>query len=108
MKPTAYFINVSRGNIADEPALIRALEEGWIAGAGLDVFSAEPLPKDNKLWELPNVIYAPHVAGDYEGNYRAITKLFVENLRRFTNNEEMFNIIDKKMIYQTSGQRWEG
>ena len=98
MKPTAYLINVSRGNIIDEPALIRALEEGWIAGVGLDVFATEPLPPENRLWELPNVIYAPHVAGDFEGNYRAITELFVEYLKHFMNGREIYYGREKKMI----------
>jgi D-3-phosphoglycerate dehydrogenase / 2-oxoglutarate reductase len=63
MKPTAYFVNTARGRIVDEPALIRALQEGWIAGAGLDVFEIEPLPIDSPLISLENVILAPHLAG---------------------------------------------
>ncbi len=63
MKPTAYLINTSRGAVVDEKALIRALKEGWIAGAGLDVFEVEPLPGDSPLIELDNVILTPHSAG---------------------------------------------
>ena len=66
MKPTAYLINTSRGEIVDEEALIRALDEHWIAGAGLDVFTTEPLPADSRLWGLPNVIFSPHIAGNSE------------------------------------------
>jgi D-3-phosphoglycerate dehydrogenase len=62
MKPTAYFINTSRGKVVDQPALIRALQEGWIAGAGLDVFEDEPLPADSPLTRLENVILTPHAA----------------------------------------------
>ena len=62
MKPTAYFINTSRGKVVDQPALIRALQEGWIAGAGLDVFEDEPLPTDSPLTRLENVILTPHAA----------------------------------------------
>ncbi len=63
MKPTAYLINVARGTIVNQTALIRALKEGWIAGAGLDVFETEPLPPENELWELSNVILSSHMAG---------------------------------------------
>jgi len=63
MKPTAYLVNVGRGGIVDERALIQALEEGWIAGAGLDVFGTEPLPEDSPLWKMENVIITSHYAG---------------------------------------------
>ena len=69
MKDTAYLINIARGAIVDEDALIRALDEHQIAGAGLDVFVTEPLPPESRLWEFPNVIYSPHIAGtslDYD------------------------------------------
>jgi D-3-phosphoglycerate dehydrogenase len=62
MKPTAYLINTSRGAVVDLPALVNALEQGWIAGAALDVFDPEPLPKDHPLFDRPNIITTPHMA----------------------------------------------
>ncbi len=103
MKSTAYLINISRGNVIDEAAMIRALEEGWIAGAGLDVFAEEPLPPDNKLWELPNVVYSAHLGGDYRGNLEKITAQFGVNLARYLDGKRLYNVINKKKGYQTSG-----
>ncbi|HEY3110765.1 MAG TPA: C-terminal binding protein [Chloroflexota bacterium] len=68
MKPSAFFVNTSRGKVVDEPALIRALQERWIAGAGLDVFEQEPLPADSPLRKLENVLLAPHLAGTSVGS----------------------------------------
>ncbi len=99
MKPTAYLINIARGNIVDEEALIRALEEHWIAGAGLDAFTTEPLPAESRLWQLPNVILSPHVSGRLE-NYNAVaTELFCENLRRYISGKKLLNVVDKKRGY---------
>jgi len=99
MKPTAYLINVARGPIVNEQALVRALDEGWIGGAGLDVFATEPLPADSRLWELPNVIYSPHVAGYMEGYGAGVTELFLENLRRYLGGEKLLNTVSKKKGY---------
>ncbi len=99
MKSTAYIINIARGNIVDEKALIRALEEKWIAGAGLDVFAIEPLPADSKLWEFPNVILTPHIAGDMEDYNARATRIFCENLRRYLNGEKLLNVVSKKKGY---------
>lgn len=99
MKPTAYLINIARGNIVDEEALIRALDEHWIAGAGLDVFATEPLPADSRLWEFPNVIFSPHIAGGMEDYNMRATELFCDNLRRYLSGENLFNVIDKKKGY---------
>jgi phosphoglycerate dehydrogenase-like enzyme len=99
MKPTAYIINIARGAVIDEAALTRALKERWIAGAGLDVFEREPLPQDNELWTLPNVIITPHVAGimpDY--NARAV-EVFCENLRRYLAGQPLMNVIDRSRGY---------
>ena len=72
MKPTGYLINVSRGGIIDERALTRPLETNAIAGAGLDVFSREPLPSESRLWDLPNVVITPHWAGIVGGDVRCV------------------------------------
>jgi phosphoglycerate dehydrogenase-like enzyme len=99
MKSTAYLINVARGSIVDEEALIRALDEHWIAGAGLDVFATEPLPPSSKLWELPNVIFSPHVAGGIEDYSMQATEIFSENLRRYLNGKKLLNVVNKKKGY---------
>ncbi|MBI4283054.1 MAG: D-2-hydroxyacid dehydrogenase [Chloroflexi bacterium] len=99
MKPTSYLINIARGGLIDEETLIRALDEHWIAGAGLDVFATEPLPPDSRLWELPNVILSPHVSGHMEDYSLRATEVFCENLRRYLNGEKLLNVVDKKQGY---------
>jgi phosphoglycerate dehydrogenase-like enzyme len=96
MKPTSYLINVARGKILDEEALAQALKEHWIAGAGLDALSNEPLSVDSKLWELPNLTLTPHVAGRSPHVIVVLTNLFCENLRRYLNGEKLFNVVNKK------------
>ena len=96
MKPTACLINIARGKIVDEGAIIRALEERWIAGAGLDALATEPLPVDSKLWKLPNAILTPHVAGVSLNYNLAVTNLFCENFIRYLNGEKLFNVVNKK------------
>jgi phosphoglycerate dehydrogenase-like enzyme len=93
MKSNAYLINISRGRMIDEPALIKALKEGWIAGAGLDVFETEPLPFDNELWELPNVIISCHMAGYTDGTIERNLDLFCENLKRYIAGEKLLNVL---------------
>jgi len=95
MKPTAFIINVARGPIIQQGLLIQALKEGWIAGAGLDVLDPEPLPPDSELWDLPNVIISPHIAGRRERVTHALTDLFCENLKRYLSGLEMLNLVDK-------------
>jgi phosphoglycerate dehydrogenase-like enzyme len=99
MKSTAYLINVSRGRIVDEEALFRALEEHWIAGASLDAFVTEPLPENNRLWELPNVIITPHIAGNMEDYQSLAVEQFCENLKRYFSNRNLLNLVDKKRGY---------
>jgi len=87
MKPTAYLINVARGPVVEEPALVSALETNAIAGAGLDVFDPEPLPESSQLWALENAVLTPHTAGEtrlYEEN---VLDFLVENIRRLEQGE---------------------
>lgn len=99
MKKSAYFMNISRGKIVQEVKLTRALREGWIAGAGLDVFEEEPLPEKSELWEMPNVIITPHVAGSNPQYTERAMAIFEENLKRFLNGQELENVVDKKLGY---------
>jgi phosphoglycerate dehydrogenase-like enzyme len=99
MKPSAYLVNISRGEIIDEAVLIKALQEGWLAGAGLDVFHQEPLPPDSPLYDLDNVILSPHVAGFSPHYDERASDLFVENLRRYLAGEELLNVVDKQAGY---------
>lgn len=99
MKPTAYIINIGRGGTIDEEALVEAINEGKIAGAGLDVFEKEPLPSNSPLWTTPNVIITAHYAGrtpHYEERARAI---FLDNLERYTAGQPLRNVVDKKLGY---------
>ncbi len=99
MKPSAYLVNISRGETVDEAALIRALQEGWIAGAGLDVFEEEPLPSDSPLYDLENVILSPHVSGFTLRYDERASDLFAENLRRYLTGEPLLNLVDKERGY---------
>ena len=100
MKSTAYIINIARGRIINEEALIRALQNNSIAGAGLEVFSTEPLPPENPLWDLPNVIFNPHCGGgNREDQQIRMTDLFCENLTRYLHGKNMINVIDKVKGY---------
>jgi D-2-hydroxyacid dehydrogenase (NADP+) len=99
MKPTASIINVARGPVIDEAALLLALKEGRVAGAGLDVFEKEPLPTDSELWKLPNVIVSPHLAGVAEHEVRELMALFCQNLERFLRGKELINVVDLKRGY---------
>jgi phosphoglycerate dehydrogenase-like enzyme len=92
LPPHACVINVSRGEVIDEPALIEALRTRRIAGAYLDVFAAEPLPADSPLWDLPNVIVTPHSAGFSDGNERRVAGIFLENLGRWLRGEALVNL----------------
>lgn len=103
MKPTARFINVGRGQIVREAALVEALREGEISGCALDVFQEEPLPEDSPLWEMPQVIVSPHMSGDFVGWLEALGALFVENYRRWRRSEALLNVVDKEKGYAASG-----
>ncbi|MCJ7497452.1 MAG: D-2-hydroxyacid dehydrogenase, partial [candidate division Zixibacteria bacterium] len=99
MKSSAYLINTSRGKIVDEKALIKALENKKIAGAGLDVFEEEPLNPDSKLYGFENVIITPHIAGSMEDYFQKVAQIFEENLKRFLSGRKMINLVDKKLGY---------
>lgn len=98
-KPGAWLINVSRGGVVDETALVHALREGPLGGACLDVFEEEPLPTDSALWDLPNVIITPHTSGLSPRLYERSADLFVENLRRYVTGEPLLNVVDKAAGY---------
>jgi phosphoglycerate dehydrogenase-like enzyme len=102
MRPAARFVNVGRGSTVDEPALVRALQEGRIGAAALDVFEEEPLPKDSPLWSMSNVIVSPHMAGDFAGWREALVELFVENLQRYLTGRPLKNVVDKERGYVPS------
>jgi phosphoglycerate dehydrogenase-like enzyme len=96
MKPTAFLINIGRGEIIDEEALIQALNSGKIAGAALDAFGQEPLPKDHLFWRMKNVIITPHVGGMSDVYVEQVLSIFEENLRRFLKGERhsLINLIE--------------
>lgn len=99
MKPSAYYICFSRGGIADDDALIRALRERWIAGAGLDAHSTEPLPADSPFWDLPNTLVTPHNGASTPFTRQRGIDIFVENLKRYVAGQELINTIDKTRGY---------
>jgi len=99
MKQSAFFLNISRGNVIDEPALIGALETGAIAGAALDVFAEEPLRLSSPLWHMPNVIITPHNCNYTESFWRRNTERFGENLRRLKAGEPLIAAIDPALGY---------
>ncbi len=99
MRPDAFLINIGRGGIVEESALVRALREHRIAGAGLDVFATEPLPADHPLWSLDNVILSPHVCGITPRYDAHMAALFTENLRRYVAGEPLLNLVDRTHGY---------
>jgi phosphoglycerate dehydrogenase-like enzyme len=94
MRSTAYIYNVGRGASIDSAALIQALREGWIVGAGLDVTDPEPVPADSPLWDMPNVILAQHTSGTSPHNANRITAIFAANLERYLHGAPLQNVID--------------
>ena len=96
MKPTAHLINIGRGPIIDEPALINALKTGIIAGAGLDVFTTEPLPPESEFWEMENVVMTPHIGGLSPETRAMSFEMFLDNFKRYINGESLISLIDKQ------------
>ncbi|MFD3583377.1 D-2-hydroxyacid dehydrogenase [Streptomyces sp. NPDC058683] len=99
MQPSACFINVGRGRLVDEDALVRALTRRWIAAAALDVFTAEPLPADSPLWDVPGLIVSPHMSGDTIGWRDELGTQFVELYERWAAGRSLPNVVDKKRGY---------
>lgn len=99
MKPTAAIVNIARGGVIDEPAMIATLKEGGIAGAALDVFSQEPLPAESELWGLDNVIMTPHISGGMPDYMQRVVDLFADNLRRYLAGEPLANVFDAARGY---------
>jgi phosphoglycerate dehydrogenase-like enzyme len=93
MRPDAVLINIARGGLVEDAALIEALREGRIAGAALDVFREEPLPADSPLWDLDRVLLAPHVSGGADEFYERATEVFCENLRRYLDGQPLRNLV---------------
>jgi len=99
MKPSAVLINIGRGPVIDEPALVRALEERWIRGAALDVFQQEPLPAGHPFYRLENLLLSPHCADHTPGWMDRAMEFFLENFERFRQGEPLRNIVDKSLGY---------
>ena len=91
MRPGAVFVNVGRGDLVDEPALVEALASGRLGGAGLDVFATEPLPADSPLWDLPNVIITPHNSANTGSSGTVAAEMFLTNLAHYVAGEPLLN-----------------
>ena len=98
-KPGAVIVNVGRGTVIDESALIDGLISGPLGSAYLDVVAVEPLPADSPLWDLPNVVISPHTAALNDAEDRRIAELFAENLRRFLAGDGLINVVDPDEFY---------
>ena len=99
MKPGAFLINIARGAMVDEAALVTALRDKKIAGAFLDVFTSEPLPPEHPLWSLENVFITPHTSGNFEQYVERVGEQFAENLAHYVRGEALFNVVEKARGY---------
>ncbi len=99
LKPGAVIVNIARGQVIDETAMIEGLRSGRIKGAALDVFEVEPLPKDNPLWELPNVLISPHSASTVHAENERIVDIFLDNLGRYRDGAPLRNLYDRVAGY---------
>lgn len=95
MRHGSHLVAISRGGIIEEPALIEALKSGKLAGAGIDVAEHEPLPQDDPLWDAPNLLITPHIAGASGPKERRCVEIFRDNVIRYVNGEQLNNIVDK-------------
>jgi phosphoglycerate dehydrogenase-like enzyme len=102
MRPSARLINIARGDVLDEDALVEALKAGRLAGAALDVFKTEPLPADHPFWRLPNVIISPHMSADVPESMQGLIDLFLQNLARFRRGDALLNQVDKRLGFVPS------
>jgi glyoxylate/hydroxypyruvate reductase A len=99
LRPGSVLVNVSRGPVVDEDALVAALESGHLGGAWLDVFATEPLPPGSPLWDLPNVLVSPHSAATVAAENELLTDLFIDNLRRWLGGQPLRNVYDRSAGY---------
>ncbi len=99
MKPTTILVNIARGGIIDEAALVDALKAGKLAGCGLDVTETEPLPADSPLWNAPNLVISPHCGGVSSHRMRKLIEFFCENLRRYQDGRPLLNVVDQRKGY---------
>jgi len=99
MRRGSLFLNLGRGPVVDEPALVEALRSGRLAGAGLDVFEEEPLPRSSPLWGMETVIISPHVGGLSDQTRERAAHFFAVNLARFLDGQSLLNIIDRERGY---------
>ncbi|MFP6656911.1 MAG: NAD(P)-dependent oxidoreductase, partial [Pirellulales bacterium] len=97
MRPGSVLINVARGSILVEDALVEAISSGHLSGAAIDVTEREPLPPDSALWELPNLIITPHVAGQSARRIDDMTDFFCDNLSRYLDGRPLRNLVDKRL-----------
>ncbi len=99
MKAGSYLVNVGRGGVVDEKALLEALKSGHLAGVALDVFETEPLPEDSPLWTAPNIVITPHISGSMANYNEKAAAIFEENLRRYLDKKPLLNVVDREEGY---------
>ena len=99
MRRGAYLVNVARGSVVDEPALVRALADGWLGGAALDVFETEPLPAESPLWAMDNVIVTAHIAGEPDEYPKRVMGVVAENVARWREGRPLLNVVDPRRGY---------
>ncbi|MGI0491390.1 D-2-hydroxyacid dehydrogenase [Alkalinema pantanalense CENA528] len=98
-RPSAYLINIARGGLVDEVALLTALQQGWITGAAIDAFATEPLPPENPLWSAPNLFVTPHISWSSPRSRRRVVDFFLANLERYRQGQPLKNVVDRQAGY---------
>ena len=104
MRADAFLINIARGEVIDEAALVRCLRAGGLAGAALDVFEKEPLPAEHPFWSLPNLVITPHISGYTATYFDRMLAMFEDNLSRYLEGRPLRNVVDKQLGYATAGE----